>query len=738
MTILELWAYEADNTTFLGILDTAFAIQYQAELNATGAGRFRIPIGDATEQAPSDLILVSASDTLAITATDSLGWTSATVEAESDYVALGNIIRIRLDNTDAGAFVIEDINEDDLLTERVIEASGRGLLALLDRAIVWPASTSTYTSVQKTYLAKTMAYMIRDLHAEAVTRGVSLPTVDFTNTLDSAGASFADSSTINYRAGTTLLDIAEQHAGLGVDVWTTPAGVLQYFVSKGTDRSATVFFREGQNAVRAARLQTARQLANAILGEGQYTLSVQTDAASIAAYGRRERLVQHGNVSDAATLATLTQLSRDTWKDPQTMLDLRISDSLVPFVDYTVGDTISVDLNQAGIAASYRIRAINIEDDGNGVVVGVVLNRMIDEHLERMERALRRRLMTPIDSENHGNSDPSVGGWALTPTYLVRDTGSAATSAGMAPDDYPFYAGQVYASRSSAPFRVTPAGALVASNATITGSITATTGAIGGWTIGASSLTGGNATLHSSGYLLLGTSNDIARIDAADATYRLWIGHATAASAPFRVTKAGALTATSATVTGTFNWASGKGQLNTTGLTFDKDASNYVRIDDTANTLLRVYSNTADYTILGINTSTAVGAVGVYGSAAASGAAGSGILGVGDAGFGVKGTAAGAGSTGTGVYGSGNLYGVHAYGPNVALRAEAILTGKSIEALGGPVDIQSTYIELDEISDPAAPAANNARLYTKDNGSGKTQLVVRFSSGAVQVIATQP
>jgi hypothetical protein len=29
-------------------------------------------------------------------------------------------------------------------------------------------------------------------------------------------------------------------------------------------------------------------------------------------------------------------------------------------------------------------------------------------------------------------------------------------------------------------------------------------------------------------------------------------------------------------------------------------------------------------------------------------------------------------------------------------------------------------------------------LYAKDNGSGKTQLVVRFASGAVQVLATEP
>ena len=50
----------------------------------------------------------------------------------------------------------------------------------------------------------------------------------------------------------------------------------------------------------------------------------------------------------------------------------------------------------------------------------------------------------------------------------------------------------------------------------------------------------------------------------------------------------------------------------------------------------------------------------------------------------------------------------------------------------------SGYLELNEITEPDAGAADTARLFLKDNGSGKTQLCVRFSSGATQVIATQP
>ncbi len=38
-----------------------------------------------------------------------------------------------------------------------------------------------------------------------------------------------------------------------------------------------------------------------------------------------------------------------------------------------------------------------------------------------------------------------------------------------------------------------------------------------------------------------GTGNNVIRLSGDDSTYRLWLGHATAASAPFRVTKAGAV-----------------------------------------------------------------------------------------------------------------------------------------------------------------------------------------------------
>lgn len=103
-----------------------------------------------------------------------------------------------------------------------------------------------------------------------------------------------------------------------------------------------------------------------------------------------------------------------------------------------------------------------------------------------------------------------------------------------------------HANFASAPFSVTNAGV-----------ITATSGTIGGWTLSSSTLTAGNATLASSGNITLGSSNNVVRLSADDATYRLWIGNATAASAAFRVSKTGVLTASGATISGAITITSG-------------------------------------------------------------------------------------------------------------------------------------------------------------------------------------
>lgn len=49
-----------------------------------------------------------------------------------------------------------------------------------------------------------------------------------------------------------------------------------------------------------------------------------------------------------------------------------------------------------------------------------------------------------------------------------------------------------------------------------------------------------------------------------------------------------------------------------------------------------------------------------------------------------------------------------------------------------------TFLSGVEQTAPAAPAANGYRIFSQDNGAGKTQLMVIFSSGAAQQLAIQP
>lgn len=78
----------------------------------------------------------------------------------------------------------------------------------------------------------------------------------------------------------------------------------------------------------------------------------------------------------------------------------------------------------------------------------------------------------------------------------------------------------------------------------VTGNISATTGTIGGWTVGATSLTSGSG------------ANTVG-LDSGGTNPAIYAGSATPASAPFRVTQAGDITATSATITGSLTTGTG-------------------------------------------------------------------------------------------------------------------------------------------------------------------------------------
>lgn len=129
----------------------------------------------------------------------------------------------------------------------------------------------------------------------------------------------------------------------------------------------------------------------------------------------------------------------------------------------------------------------------------------------------------------------TIGGFTISATSLLAGAGATRiqldTTAGIWLGATTF---------GAAPFSVSLAGALTATNATISGSVTATTGTIGGFSIGSDYI---RDAANSMGMASTVTGGDDVRFWAGDT-------FANRATAPFRVTEAGAVTGSSITITG--------------------------------------------------------------------------------------------------------------------------------------------------------------------------------------------
>lgn len=130
-----------------------------------------------------------------------------------------------------------------------------------------------------------------------------------------------------------------------------------------------------------------------------------------------------------------------------------------------------------------------------------------------------------------------------TPTTFIKvGRGDDSITLHATDSTYKLWAGDAVA--ADAPFHVKNDGAILAQS-----------GVIAGWDIAATTISKNDMVLNSVGRIIAGTGNEIVQIDAADPNWRIWAGHATAASAPFRVNKVGQMYMYDAFVVGTLKSA---------------------------------------------------------------------------------------------------------------------------------------------------------------------------------------
>ena len=386
--------------TYLTYLDNAFDKSYLAQLWDVGGGSFRLPSDDA--------------------------------KATTTNLQVGNIVKVRYANVDIGAWIMETIATTYVDTgegaARIITVSGRGLLSSLQKGLVYPTDIGDPATVERAFTTATKADIFLTLYAEYVARGGGLFTTSFTATNDTNSAAWSDSVSLKFKAGQTILDVLRQLQGFGLEVIAQPDKTLDAFISAGSDISASIAFRYGQNVLSCSTTLQGGDLANAVLGEADGVLDEDTDAGSITTYGRQEAYLPVRNTAEADDIAAANTAFLASYATPPNSIALQVATfPNYPLVDYDLGDTVHVSIPD-DIDADYRILAIAMQE-GTGpcdLRVTLELNSLQAEYLARLQRAMDASLASiqPGQAAASGlasSSTSSEGGTGATTLDELTD-----------------------------------------------------------------------------------------------------------------------------------------------------------------------------------------------------------------------------------------------------------------------------------------------------------------------------
>ena len=337
----------ADPATLLDVLPDTFSRKWVDELNATGSGSFSV-----FERNPK-------------------------LEANPDLLAYGNVARFILDGVARFAITIEKKRKtqlrvgDDLA--RVLTVEGRGVLAKLEEAVIYPAGGVGPNSAERLFDG-VAGDMLETLLTEAQARGALVGiTWNFAGPDDSNNASWAVPIELTERATTDLLRVAERIAEVAADVRMTPD--LELFVANtiGVDRSVQtvnagpVVFRGGHNVVELERDEDGA-IRNALLIETPAGFLERVEGASLTTYRRREAGLSLGNVTASDQVDRSAEAVFRRSADPAAHISIEVldvGDRHRPFVNWNVGDWVLAP-NADDELERYRVRALTVSETADG------------------------------------------------------------------------------------------------------------------------------------------------------------------------------------------------------------------------------------------------------------------------------------------------------------------------------------------------------------------------------------
>jgi hypothetical protein len=322
-----------------------------------------------------------------------------------------------------GGFFVENIEYIDVnsaeYSGRAVKISGRGMLAIIDEAIVWDWMTPDLENTRKFGTLNTleaggdypaggvpvpkgliMNYLLTEArdhrenpagnhlhrfcwHISGVEANPMLLTWDFGDVNDSTPVAWTDAEDMEFRVGISLLDVLRQIAALEYDFTitrdpATGAFVLHAFAARiGTDLSNTVIFRPGMNCLEISNKSNGAETKNAVLVEFSDPVIPYTevnDGGEIAATRRVESMLQASNASLLATATNYGQAELDAIKYWKTDIAIKVSDAVAPriFLDYNIGDTVKYD-DALAVIGSIRVTGAQLAWVGDNKFADVVL-----------------------------------------------------------------------------------------------------------------------------------------------------------------------------------------------------------------------------------------------------------------------------------------------------------------------------------------------------------------------------
>jgi hypothetical protein len=281
-------------------------------------------------------------------------------------------------------FIVEHLEYVDVDEKegagQILAISGRGPLALLNRAVVWDYMTPGFENIRRfgtkdvttgyggAPVAKGL--MLYHLLQEAretnnpldpatnrycwrvggISTGDFYLDWDFTDTLDSNGDPWLDAEDIEIAVNTPLLDVVRQFAALGLDFGMDWDGAGLFTLHCYRERivddvSDVVDFAVGTNVLKATRTTDGTDMSNAILlAVSNLALPYYnvTDPVSIGIYDRYESGMQAANAYTLASTLSLGTAELAVTANPSKALDLQVADAKAPmaYVDYNLGSTV--------------------------------------------------------------------------------------------------------------------------------------------------------------------------------------------------------------------------------------------------------------------------------------------------------------------------------------------------------------------------------------------------------------